>query len=267
MDERSFRKAMSGLPLGGVRYYDRTGSTNDVALAWAASGAPDWSLVYAEEQTTGRGRGSRTWFTPPGAALAFSLVFRPTPEEQSCIPLFSALGALGLSQAVEDLGLHPQIKWPNDVLLRRRKVCGILAESTWNGDKVENLVVGIGVNIKPESVPPPEQLNFPATCLEGEAVLENLGNVDRVLDRPALIRQIIQAMIRWRPNLESTEFIQAWENRLAFRGEQVEIWGESQPIRAGKLEGLAPDGSLRLRSPVDDEFTVPFGEIHLRPVV
>ncbi len=266
MDERSFRKALTGLPIGAIRFYDQTGSTNDVALAWATAGAPDLSLVYSEEQTAGRGRGSRSWFTPPDAALAFTLVFRPSPQEQSYIPLFSAVGALAVSQVLASEGLHPEIKWPNDVLLRNRKVCGILAESTWDGNKVDSLVVGIGINIKPASVPPPEQLNFPATCLEGEILLQNSEKIDQVLDRPALLRQVLLAVISWRQKVGSDSLIHAWESQLAFRGEQVQIWGDAQPVRVGWLEGLEPDGSLRLKSPVGEIFTVHFGEIHLRPV-
>ena len=110
MDEATLRKALADLPLGGVRFFDQSGSTNDVALAWAATDAPDSVLVYAEEQTAGRGRGSRKWFTPPGAALAFSLVFRPLPGEQQAIQLFSALGALAVSEVLERQGLHPEIK-------------------------------------------------------------------------------------------------------------------------------------------------------------
>ncbi len=267
MDERSLRKALARLPLGGIRFYSQIGSTNDVALAWSTSGAPDLAMIYAEEQTAGRGRGSRTWFTPPGAALAFSLVFRPLPSEQPSIALFSALGALAVCDVLEAEGLQPEIKWPNDVLLRRRKVCGILAESVWNGEVVDSVIVGIGLNIKPESVPPPEQLNFPATCVEGEAVLLSPAKVDQLLDRPALLRKILQALLQRRRDLGSGGFIRAWESRLAFRGDQVEIWGEDQPVRAGKVMGLADDGSLRLRSPMGEDFTVPFGEIHLRSVV
>ena len=77
MDEQSLQKALTNIPLGGLRYYEQTGSTNDIALAWAAAGVPDLALVLAEQQTAGRGRGSHSWFTPPGAALAFSLVLRP----------------------------------------------------------------------------------------------------------------------------------------------------------------------------------------------
>src|SRR5512136_875543 len=152
MNERSLHSALSKLPLGGLRYFEQTTSTNDMALAWAAEGAPDLALVYAEQQTAGRGRGGRRWFTPPGSALAFSLILRPTPAEQQFPARFSALGALAVCEVLERRGLQPWVKWPNDVLLNRRKVCGILVESTWMGATLNYLVLGVGLNIKPAAV-------------------------------------------------------------------------------------------------------------------
>jgi BirA family transcriptional regulator, biotin operon repressor / biotin---[acetyl-CoA-carboxylase] ligase len=265
MDERTLRRSLSGLPLGGMQYYAQTGSTNDVALAWAASGAPDLALVYAEQQTAGRGRGSRRWFTPPGAALAFSLVLRPAAGEEASIPLFSALGALAVSEVLEGLGLWPEIKWPNDVLLNHRKVCGVLAESVWLGDELDSLVVGLGLNIKPGSVLPAGQLNFPATCLEAELHQSQYGS--QSAGRAELLRRILEKMFHWRTQVGSETFLRAWENRLAFRGEEVEVWLEGGEVEAGQLEGLQPDGSLRLRSPQGRPFSVQYGEVHLRPVM
>jgi len=265
MDERTLRKALSNLPLGGLRYFRQTGSTNDVALAWAAAGSPDLALVVADEQTAGRGRGIHQWFSPPGAALAFSLVIRPIPAEQTLIPLFSALGALAVCEVLSALGLQPEIKWPNDVLLNRRKVCGILAESVWTGEKADSLILGLGLNIKPEAVPSPDQLNYPATCLEAELTPSQLKV--QVFEREALLRQILQAVLHWRDLVGTNVFMQSWETRLAFRREQVEIWTEGQAARKGQLDGLEQDGSLRLLSPQGQVFTVRFGEVHLRPVV
>jgi len=267
MDEHTFRETLSDIPLGSLRYFEQTGSTNDIALDWAAEGAPDLALVYAEEQTAGRGRGNRRWFTPPGAALAFSLVFRPMPGEQQSVPLFSALGALAVCEALAGQGLHPEIKWPNDVLLNRRKTCGILAESVWTGENVDSIVLGIGVNIKVEAVPPAGQLNFPATSLETEARAQGIQPTDQTLDRFGLLRQMLQALIYWRGLLATDIFYHAWESRLAFRGEQVEIWGEDRELMAGQVDGLERDGSLRLRSPDGKFITVQFGEVHLRPVL
>jgi BirA family transcriptional regulator, biotin operon repressor / biotin---[acetyl-CoA-carboxylase] ligase len=259
MNERNIRKAISDLPLGGYRFYKQIGSTNDTALAWAADGAPDMSLVYAEEQTSGRGRGDRRWFTPPGAGLAFSLVLRPFSGEELSVPLFSGLGALAVCDALGKRGLHPEIKWPNDILLNRQKICGILAESVWIGEKVDSIVLGIGVNIKPESVPPAEGLNYPATSLEDV--------VGRRVSRQNLLRDILLALLTWRGLLTKPAFLQTWEKNLAFRGDQVEIQAEGVEPETGKLEGLEADGHLRLRSLNGQTFTVQFGEVHLRRVV
>jgi BirA family transcriptional regulator, biotin operon repressor / biotin---[acetyl-CoA-carboxylase] ligase len=264
MNERILRKTLSNIPLGGLRYFEQTGSTNDVALAWAAAGAPDLALVYAEQQTAGRGRGSRHWFTPAGAALAFSLILRPLPGEQQSIPLFSALGALAVCETLAARGLQPEIKWPNDVLLNRRKVCGILAESVWLGEQLESIVLGVGLNIKPEAVPPSIQLNFPATCLEAELPPEK-ADIQEV-ERAALLQQILQSVLAWRGRVATGIFLSALEVRLAFRGEQVEIWADGRDLRSGQVDGLGQDGSLRLLSPLGQVIMIQFGELHLRPV-
>jgi BirA family biotin operon repressor/biotin-[acetyl-CoA-carboxylase] ligase len=265
MDEHLLRKTLSNIPLGGLRYFEQTGSTNDIALAWAAEAAPDLALVYAEEQMAGRGRGHHRWFTPAGAALAFSLVLRPLPGEEQSIPLFSALGALAVCETLATQGLQPEIKWPNDVLLNRRKVCGVLAESVWLGEKVESIVLGVGLNIKPMAVPPPELLDFPATCLEKE--LPPPQHIIQTLERAILLQKILQSMLDWRSLITADIFLQAIERRLAFCGEQVEIWADGQVFRSGKVDGLEQDGSLRLLSPQGQVFPVQFGEMHLRPVV
>jgi BirA family transcriptional regulator, biotin operon repressor / biotin---[acetyl-CoA-carboxylase] ligase len=265
MDERTLQRALLNIPLGGLRYFEQTGSTNDSALAWAAAGAPDLALVIAGEQTAGRGRGNHSWFSAPGAALAFSLVFRPLPGEEQSIPLFSALGALAVCEVLAAQGLHPQIKWPNDVLLNRKKVCGILAESVWTGAKVDSLVLGIGLNIKPAAVPPPDQLAFPATCLEAELPLPS--HSIQALEQGMLLQQILQALRYWRAMVTTNIFLHTWERRLAFRGEQVEIWVNEETARKGQVDGLEQDGSLRLISPEGEVFSVQFGEVHLRPVV
>jgi BirA family biotin operon repressor/biotin-[acetyl-CoA-carboxylase] ligase len=259
MDENRLRKVLTDIPLGSIRAFEQTGSTNDVALAWAADGAPDLSLVYANQQTKGRGRSDRRWFTPPGKGLALSMVLRPGTGEEQSVSSFSGLGAMAVCDALERRGLHPEIKWPNDVLLNHRKVCGILAEMVWMGEKADCVVLGIGVNVKPEAVPAPGQLNFPATSIEIET--------GRTEDGLLLLRDILQALLHWRKLLTKDLFIKAWEERLAFRGEQVEIRREGFPVRRGQIEGLEWDGSLRLRSPAGQLFKAQFGEVHLQLVL
>ncbi len=248
--------ALADLPLGGLRFFGTTGSTNDEALAWAAAGARDLSLVIADEQTAGRGRAGRKWHTPPGAALAMSLILRPTAIERTLPGRMTGLPALALVECCRGLGLEAQIRWPNDILLGGRKAAGILVESAWAGNQLDASVIGIGINVAQASVPPADQLSFPATSLETE-----LG---RPVDRLSVLREVLTAMLGWRSQIGTAEFIGAWEKALAFRGEQVSVGRDDETPLNGTLLGLEADGSVRLLA--DNMPTiVHFGEIHLRP--
>lgn len=251
--------ALQGLLPGGLRYFPSIGSTNDEALAWAAAGAPDGSLVFADEQTHGRGRMGRRWLTPPGSALAFSLILRPRLAERDQTALFSGLGALALVDALQTFGLRAQIKWPNDVLLNGKKTAGILVETVWVGMDVESVILGIGVNVHPESVPPPEGLNYPATCIHAEG--------PNPIPRLTLLTALLQALLRRRETLLEASFRRDWEAALAFRGETVRVWISPEETLLGRILGLEADGSLRLGLPDGREQVIRFGEVHLRPVL
>ena len=187
MDQNELKRFLSSLPLGDIRYFDTIGSTNNEALAWATSRAKDLSLVIADEQTAGRGRLDRKWFTPKGTALAFSLILRPTPAEKPHLTRIVGLAALAAADSLRTRGLVSQIKWPNDVLLNGRKVAGILVESVWSGEEVDCLVIGIRVNVLKEPVPSAELLLFPATSLE-----EALGST---VEREKVLRDILAGRV------------------------------------------------------------------------
>lgn len=259
MSEKELRKHVSGLPLGGIRYFDSIGSTNDDAMAWAASGAPDFSLVAADEQTAGRGRQGRAWFTPAGSALAVSLILRPQHgREREHVGLFSGLGALALLDSLKIIGLHAEIKWPNDVLVNHRKVAGLLVETVWLGNEVESVVLGMGVNVLSTAVPPGAALNFPAASLQDA--------LQHPLERFELLRYWLTSFQRWRPKLGTPEFIAAWEENLAFRNEQVQVWASDSEHFTGWVDRLEADGSLRVRLESGEVRSLRVGEIHLRPV-
>lgn len=258
MHTAELQAALRDLPLGGFRFFESTGSTNDEALEWAQEDAPDLAVVIADAQTGGRGRLGRRWYTPAQTALAFSLILRPTPAEMRYAGRVTGLGALALADAVSELGLQPQVKWPNDVLIGGKKAAGILVEAAWAGDTPEAFVLGMGVNVRPASVPPPERVSFPATSIETE-----LG---REVDRLQLVHGILFAMLGWRSRLGADEFVRAWESSLAFRGEEVQLMAPPEPPWTGKVLGLAPDGSLRVEAN-DKILTVRIGEIQLRPAL
>lgn len=259
LDEKTLHAALAGLPLGRLRYYDSIGSTNDEALAWAAQGAPDLSLIVADEQTRGRGRMNRTWFTPRGLALAFSLILRPTPVERAHPAQTTGLLAVSLTESLRKRGLAPLIKWPNDVLLEGRKAAGILVEAAWTGEHLDALILGMGVNVAKGSAPPDETLLFPAISVE-----EALG---QAVDGLALLRDTLAALLEWRSRLGTGALVKAWDESLAFRGRQVRVEGRSGEVILGQVAGLEPDGSLLLRGEDGKFVTIHFGEVHLRPLV
>jgi BirA family biotin operon repressor/biotin-[acetyl-CoA-carboxylase] ligase len=258
MNEHSLKKKLSKLNIGDLRYFESIGSTNDEALTWAAAGAPDLSIVIADEQTKGRGRLDRKWYTPKGSGLAFSLILRPTAMLRRHLSRTVGLAALSIAESCSVLGLAPYIKWPNDILLNGKKTAGILIETVWSGEDVDSLVVGMGVNVYKTSVPPAELLQFPATSLEDE-----LGK--EVPAREEILFSVLNAFIRWHERMETDELINAWEELLAFRGEQVEVRAGGEVPVTGELLGLESDGSLRLRDTHDKFVIIRFGDVSLRP--
>lgn len=257
MNESSLKKQLAKLNLGGLRWFDSIGSTNDEALAWAARGAKDFSLVVADEQTQGRGRLDRKWFTPKGSAIAMSLILRPTAPMRSHLSRTVGVAALSLADACLTLGLSPKIKWPNDILLDGKKAAGILVETVWSGEDADSLVIGMGINVCKSAVPPAELLQFPSASLE-----DLLGSAP---EREDVIFHVLNNFLRWRDLIGTDGFITAWEENLAFRGETVQIHAGGGVSHQGLLDGLESDGSLRLRDGHNNSVIVRFGDVSLRP--
>ena len=144
------------LPL--VWYADATASTNDVAGQLASRGAGDGTIVIADRQTAGRGRLGRTWFSPPGAGLYVSLVVRAATWGAAAFPLMTLAAGVALAEAVRACtGVPVEIKWPNDLVIGRRKLAGILTEASGTGG-LDGAVVGFGINLRTAAYPPQSPL-------------------------------------------------------------------------------------------------------------
>jgi BirA family biotin operon repressor/biotin-[acetyl-CoA-carboxylase] ligase len=152
--------------------FGRVTSTNDIAFSLARAGLPEGTLVIAEEQTRGKGRLGRGWHSPPGLGLWFSLVLRPgiSPHDSSTISLAVALAVAGVLR--DAYGVDARIKWPNDVLVGPRKICGILTEAEFREDCVEFVIVGAGINVLHSERDFPEELRAIATSVAMESTVE-----------------------------------------------------------------------------------------------
>jgi BirA family biotin operon repressor/biotin-[acetyl-CoA-carboxylase] ligase len=255
----AFIKAIQSTSVPQFKYYSSIDSTNRIALEWLENGTPDGAIVFADHQSSGRGRFERNWVTQPGSAIAVSIIVRPDVREQKYLRLFSPLAGIALVDVLKhNLQMDAQIKWPNDVLLNRMKTAGILTETVWNGDKLLGLVVGIGVNVLPQSIPPKELLQYPATCIQ--------DHCSYPIDRFEIMAALIIAFTFWRSQIHSPEFMNQWQKTLAFRGEKVYIKQKDGTVQlSGILSGLTPNGDLEIFSENNQKQTITAGDVHLRP--
>lgn len=253
------QKYLADLPLGQVVFFPVLGSTNTEGMQWAEDGAPHLSLIAADEQTAGRGRMDRSWYSPPGAALAFSLVIRPDRNRAISTARLTGLGALAVCDILQSgYGLPAKIKWPNDVIVSGGKLAGVLVEAQWQGDEIHSAVLGIGINVARKSVPSQVELDFPATSVESVS--------EAPVDRWLLLKQVLGAVLIRLPQLDQDRFIDDWQANLAYRGKTVQILRDGAEPEIGRIEGLNHAGYLRLRSPGGEEKLVQSGNVKLRQV-
>jgi BirA family biotin operon repressor/biotin-[acetyl-CoA-carboxylase] ligase len=152
---------MFGQPL---RLFESVGSTNDVAGEWARAGAPHGAVVRAGEQSAGRGRQGRVWQSPQGLGLYMSLILRPALE-MSSVPQLTMVAALAAARTIEkQTGLSTGTKWPNDIVLRGRKIGGILSEA-YGRERTEFVIVGMGINVNFRAPDLPPTPKIPASSL------------------------------------------------------------------------------------------------------
>lgn len=256
MHETGLKDLLSKCGVSELRYLPKTGSTNADAIKWLETGCPDFSVVIADEQTAGRGRFDRKWVTKPGVALAFSVVIKPRENEMPYIQLFSPLAGLAVYSGITSLYQLPvEIKWPNDILINRQKVCGILSETIWNNQALEGIVIGIGINISKGSISLGDMVSVPATSLEDHTA--------DIVDRWSVLAQVLQQFKHWRNELATESFFACWEEHLAYKNEEVEIRGTAGAGLTGRLMGINSSGELILETD-SGEVAVQVGDVHLR---
>lgn len=245
-------------PAWRIEHYLSVPSTNDLAAQMARDGHPEGTVIIAEMQTRGRGRMGRSWHSPGGAGIWMSLILRP-----SCPPGATAaltlVAAVAVAKAIEgETGLRPGIKWPNDLLLGGRKVCGILTELSAELDRVKHLILGIGVNVNQGNEDFPAELAAMASSLRLE-----LG---RYVSRPGLAARILAEFgPRYREFLERG-FAGAraeWLERSATLGRDVVITGPSFRIE-GTAVDLDPEGALVVKTGEGIIHRITGGEVTLR---
>ncbi|QEY33910.1 biotin--[acetyl-CoA-carboxylase] ligase [Caproiciproducens galactitolivorans] len=237
--------------------YDRIDSTNEEAKRKALAGAPDGSLFVAEEQTGGKGRLGRSWTSPAGQGLWFTVLLRSSllPSQAANITL---LAGLAVCRAIQrNTGCAAMIKWPNDIVIESKKVCGILTEMAAEMDRIEYMAVGIGVNVNNENFP--EELSVKATSLR----LESGSFIRRV----PLLQEILfelETVLKDFP-LHTESLLREYKSRCVSLNRRVGFIRENRKM-VGVAEDISPSGELIVRCDDGTKFPISSGEVTVQGI-
>jgi BirA family biotin operon repressor/biotin-[acetyl-CoA-carboxylase] ligase len=225
-----------------IRVFEQTTSTNDVIEKLARDGVKEGAVVFAESQTKGRGRLGRKWISPGRKGLWFSVLLRPDLRPQETTQLMVA-SATALRRAIQsETGLHPEIKWPNDIVIGGKKVAGILTELSAELDRVRHVILGIGVDVNLVAGEFPPELRKLATSLKIES--------GRAISRAGLATAILRELDFDYARICGGGFAEVadeWQEHCKTIGRQVTIQIGERRIR-GRAESLDDDGALLLRT-------------------
>jgi BirA family transcriptional regulator, biotin operon repressor / biotin---[acetyl-CoA-carboxylase] ligase len=240
------------------------GSTNEEAALKARRGDPEGLLVYAEKQTSGRGRKGRHWSSPAGTGLYFSLLLRPaTPLNRW--PLLTHVASVAVAQVLKELSAerwipHPlavDLKWPNDVLLSGKKTAGILLETVQQEQQAAAAVVGVGINVKSESLP--DELKETATSVSAEAGVS-------IPRRRLLVRYLYYFQIGYElfKRRQYERILDQWKTHSSM-WDGVPVWlHDGDQRRLVVTCGLSDLGALKVRTPDGTEETVLAADVSVR---
>ncbi len=239
---------------GPVHVFTSLDSTNSKARELAAAGGPEGTVVVAHHQTAGRGRQGRGWTSERGKNLLMSLILRPgiDPEFLGIISLYASVSVAATVEKF--IGGTAGCKWPNDVIVSGRKICGILSESALTPDGVDAVILGIGLNVNQETFPGLPETGATSLRLETGAHHDPAGVLYSLLGELAIRYGSVTGG-------DSGRIIDEWTRRSVILGSGVRV-DRGGTLITGTALGLAPNGALRIRT-ADGVVEVPAGEVHL----
>jgi len=225
-----------------IHHFDTLDSTNAKAYQLALEGAEEGEVVIAESQEKGRGRLGRQWFSPPFLNLYLSVILRPkiSPRQAALITLMAAVAAADAIRKFS--GLHPLIKWPNDILLRDRKVAGLLNEIHSETDCIHFVILGVGVNLNMNEKEFSKEIKAFATSLRIE--------MGQTISRKVFLRSLLQELERWYSLfLEegNSVILKAWRDRALIKGRRVNVTSFGETL-VGTAIDVDSDGALILET-------------------
>ncbi len=244
-----------------IHHFHTLDSTNSKAYQLALDGAEEGEVVVAESQEKGRGRLGRQWFSPPFLNLYLSVILRPkiSPHQASLITLMAAIATADAIQKFS--GFLPLIKWPNDILLRNRKVAGLLNEINSEMDRIHFVILGIGINLNMDEKVFSKEIRTVATSLKIE--------MRQTISRKAFLQSLLQELEKWYTifmKQGSAVILKAWRDRAHLKGRRVKVTSFGETL-AGIAIDVDSDGALILETADGKRKRVVAGDIEYRKKV
>jgi len=238
-----------------IHYFQTIDSTNSKAYQLALEGAKEGELVIAESQEKGRGRLGRHWFSPPFLNLYLSVILRPNipPQQASLITLMAAVATVDAIRKFT--GFLPLIKWPNDILLRDRKVAGLLNEIHSEMDRVHFIILGIGVNLNVDGKMFPKEVRTLATSLKKE--------MGQTISRKAFLQLLLQELEGWYAIFlkeGAAAILKAWRDRAQIKGRRVKVHSFGKTL-VGVAVDVDSDGALILETADGERKKIVAGDV------
>lgn len=221
-----------------VLYFDTIDSTNTKAQELAEKGYPSGTLVVADKQESGKGRRGRSWVSPSGTGIFMTLMIKPdiNPNNASMLTL---VAALAVAKAITSVtGEEAMIKWPNDIVVNSKKVCGILTEMNAQFDYINHIVVGIGINVHNESFP--EEISQMASSLMIEAGGKRFHRAQIIADTMSYFEQYYDTFLKTQ---DLSALVREYDELLVNRNKSVRVLDPKEPFD-GKAMGITPKGEL-----------------------
>lgn len=221
-----------------VLYFDTIDSTNTKAQELAEKGYPSGTLVVADKQESGKGRRGRSWVSPSGTGIFMTLMIKPdiNPNNASMLTL---VAALAVAKAITSVtGEEALIKWPNDIVINGKKVCGILTEMNAQFDYINHIVVGIGINVHNESFP--EEISQMASSLMIEAGGKRFHRAQIIAETMAYFEQYYDTFLKTQ---DLSALVREYDKLLVNRNKSVRVLDPKEPFD-GKAMGITPKGEL-----------------------
>jgi BirA family biotin operon repressor/biotin-[acetyl-CoA-carboxylase] ligase len=242
--------------IGGTIYYSTTlDSTNEQAKRLAGEGAPHGTLILAEEQQKGRGRMGRDWISPKSGGIWLSIILRPNMAPYEA-PKLTILSAVAVAEAIrKKTGLAAQIKWPNDILINGKKVCGILTELNTEIDVINHVVIGVGINVN--------NLAFPKDLKQKAASLKQIKSehIDRTIILAGFLESF-ETLYQTAMNDGFEGIFQKWRSLCCNLGKHVNIIGRAESFNGIALD-INNDGALLVRTQDGKVVQVISGDVSL----